>query len=162
MAKMRLTENFYLYEFLRSQTAARHGIDMTPSDQVIGHLYDLCIWVLEPLRAALGDIAIIITSGYRPKELNNRIGGSKTSAHMDGRASDIIVPGISPFQVCTTIRDKLAKYDQNIHEFGQWTHVGIAYPGAIPRGEDLTTFRDLEGKTAYVWGIRQPEGLRNA
>ena len=35
---MRLSDNFSLHEFTRSQTATRHNIDNTPNDEVIDNL----------------------------------------------------------------------------------------------------------------------------
>lgn len=36
---------------------------------------------------------MVISSGYRSPEYNRRIGGSKESAHMEGKAADILVSG---------------------------------------------------------------------
>lgn len=44
--------------------------------------------ILDPIREAWGK-PIKINSGYRSKALNSKIGGSKTSDHMLGRAADI-------------------------------------------------------------------------
>lgn len=69
------------------------------------------------------------------------MGGSKTSAHMDGRAADFV-----PMDRSTTlesivewIRDESSlAFDQVILEFGRWVHLGIAREGAMPRREVLT------------------------
>ena len=152
-AGMKLSANFELEEFLRSQTAARQNIDMMPSKEVIWNLTDLCESILQPLRDSLGPI--VISSGYRPIQLNKAIGGSKTSVHIDGRAADFRVLGMSPYDVCVYIRDEKLSYDQNIHEFGQWTHVGIAQD---LRGEDLTAYKS-GGRTRYIHGISKIEDL---
>ena len=44
---MMLSRNFGLREFLRSEAALRHGIDMTPPDEVVRRLRALCVHVLE-------------------------------------------------------------------------------------------------------------------
>ncbi len=44
--------------------------------------------ILDPIREAWGK-PIKINSGYRSKALNSKVGGSKTSDHMLGRAADI-------------------------------------------------------------------------
>lgn len=155
---MKLSQNFYLREFLRSQTAARYGIDMTPSDEVISNLTALCSEILEPLRKAIGGLPIVISSGFRPEELNTRIGGSKTSAHMRGRASDIIVIGMKPRAVCLRVRDLKLPYDQNIHEFAEWSHLGISQLVTGNRYQDLTAYRK-DGKVHYAIGIRRVEDL---
>ena len=47
---MRLSKNFTLAEFTKSQTAERKGIDNTPSDNHIESMELLCNEVLEPIR----------------------------------------------------------------------------------------------------------------
>ena len=152
-----ISPHFRLEEFLISQTAERHGIDMTPAGDIIANLTFLCLNVLEPLRRDV-DSPIIISSGFRPTELNNLIGGSKTSAHRFGRAVDFRVIGMSPRSVCLHIRDMKLSYDQNIHEFGRWTHLGIAQLTSGNRQQDLTAYRK-DGKVHYIAGIRRIESL---
>jgi len=152
-----ISPHFRLREFLVSQTATRFGIDMTPSDEVFANLGVLCFTVLEPLRKDT-DSPIIISSGFRPPELNKLIGGSKTSAHPNGRAVDFRVIGMSPRSVCLHIRDMKLPYDQNIHEFGEWTHLGIAALSSGNRYQDLTAYRKDE-KVHYITGIRRMESL---
>lgn len=149
---MRLTDNFALYEFLRSQTAARHDIAMDPPIEVIDNLRRLCVDILQPLRDTI-DLSITISSGYRPPELNRLIGGSTTSAHPYGRAADIIINGMDPLDVAKTIRDMELPYDQVIHEFGQWVHVGISDEEDNVRLQELTAYRK-NGKTRYDLGLR--------
>ena len=92
---MQLSEHFELAEFLVSETAARRGISNEPTPEVIENLRRLCQSVLEPLRVKLAR-PVVITSGYRSLALNRAVGGSPTSHHMQGRAADLIVPGMSP------------------------------------------------------------------
>lgn len=149
---MKLTDNFYLYEFLRSQTAARHDITMDPPIEVIDNLRRLCVDILQPLRNTIA-LPMTISSGYRPPELNGLIGGSTTSAHMYGRAADIIVNGRTPLEVAQTIRDMELPYDQVIHEFGQWVHVGIPKEEDNARLQELTAYKK-GGRTRYDLGLR--------
>ena len=79
---------FTLEEFVRSATATAHGIDNTPSKEVVTNLELLVSRVLDPLREAWGS-PIIVTSGYRCPELNARVGGARTSYHLRGMAADI-------------------------------------------------------------------------
>jgi hypothetical protein len=150
---MRLSKNFTLEEFLVSQTAARHDIDMTPSDFVLHNLQELCDTCLQPLRDETGPM--FISSGFRPVELNGRIGGSKTSAHVVGNAADLKVVNQTPFETAELIVELELPFDQVIHEFGRWVHLGIA---DILRGEKLTAYKD-EGKTVYTHGIHRIEDL---
>lgn len=156
MKKTQLSQNFYLHEFTRSQAAARHGIDISVPEgsQVFSNLKHLAEDGLQPARDALG--AIFISSGYRPKELNRAIGGSATSAHVHGLAADISVVGHTPLEVAQWFEKSDLPFDQVIHEFGQWVHVGFAPLGDEPRRELLTAVRK-PGKTHYVQGIHSVE-----
>lgn len=86
-----LTPHFALREFTESATAMKHGIDNRPTPEVVENLRRLCTHTLEPLREKLG-LPIIITSGFRTKELNDIIvHASRKSQHMEGRAADFYV-----------------------------------------------------------------------
>lgn len=151
---MRLSKNFTLEEFLVSQTAVRHGIDMTPPPDVLENLQRLVTDCLQPLRDEVG-AGIFISSGFRPLELNTRIGGSKTSAHMRGDAADLKVTRQLPFETSELILAMELPFDQVIHEFGVWVHWGMAN---ILRSEQLTAYKK-DGKTKYVTGIIRIEDL---
>lgn len=151
---MRLSDHFTLEEFLISQTAERNGIDMTPPQDIIDNLQELVTNCMEPLRVSLGSV-IYISSGWRPPALNRLIGGSLTSAHPDGRASDFRAAGYTPLEVCQRVVDLGLPFDQIIHEFGRWAHLGIA---AQLRGQLLTAYRS-EGKTQYAVGLHALEDL---
>jgi hypothetical protein len=150
---LRLSENFTLEEFLVSQTAARNDIDMTPSEGIIANLTDYCQHLLQPLRDETGPI--FISSGYRPIVLNTLIGGSDTSAHVHGKAADFRVLGLSPYETCIKIMEMELPYDQVIHEFGRWTHMGAADE---PRNEELTAYKDGI-QTRYKFGIHKMEDI---
>lgn len=150
---MRLSKNFTLEEFTRSQTAERHGIDMQPPELIVDNIRKLVQGCLQPLRDEAGPM--YISSGYRPLELNTRIGGSKTSAHVQGNAADFTVTGMNPFDVCELILTMNLPFDQVIHEFGRWVHLGVA---DVLRGEQLTAYRK-DGKVRYVTGIVRMEDL---
>lgn len=151
---MRLSKNFTLEEFLLSQTAERNGIDMTPPPEIIENLQALVHGCMQPLRDEV-NASIFISSGWRPLELNTKIGGSKTSEHINGNACDFSVSRISPFNVCELIVSMDLPYDQVIHEFGRWVHLGVR---DILRGQELTAHR-RDGKTRYVPGILRMEDL---
>ena len=50
---MKLSDNFNLHEFTRSQTATRHNIENVPSDTQIFNLRNLCVNVLHTLKNTL-------------------------------------------------------------------------------------------------------------
>lgn len=152
---MRLSKNFTLDEMLVSQTAARHGIDNTPNEQQIQNLRELCKGVLQPLRDEVKK-PIFVSSGFRCWELNTLIGGSKTSAHVSGNAADFVVVGMTPYDTCQLIEEMDLPYDQVIHEFSRWVHLGVA---DHLRGDSLTAYRD-NGNTKYTFGIHRIEDLK--
>lgn len=118
MRDIQLSENFWVSEFLRSQTASRNGIDNTPNEQfLIENMRGLAQNVLQPLRWAY-DKPIRITSGYRCPELNKAVGSKSSSQHIKGQAADFEVPGVPNLEVAEFIRDELS-FDQVILEF--WT-----------------------------------------
>lgn len=86
---MKLSDHFTLGEFVRSATAIKNDIDNMPCEEEVERLRQLCIHVLEPLRSRFG--VIRITSGFRCYQLNERVGGARTSQHMWGEAADIHV-----------------------------------------------------------------------
>jgi len=151
---MRISKNFTLDEFLLSQTATRHGIDMDPPTQVISNIRDLVNGCLQPLRDEVKK-PIFISSGYRPQKLNEMIGGSATSAHIRGHAADFTVVGMTPFDTCELIVVMELPFDQMIHEYGRWVHLGV---GHNLRGETLTAILS-NGHPRFEFGIRRLEEL---
>lgn len=79
---------FSIEELTYSATSERLGIDNTPDTCIVNNLHRLVVSILDPLREEYG-FPIVVNSGYRCKELNKYVGGSKYSAHIDGRAADI-------------------------------------------------------------------------
>jgi zinc D-Ala-D-Ala carboxypeptidase len=146
---MQLSKHFTLDEFTFSQTAVRNGLDNTPSPAVIANLQNLCNNLLEPLRERVG--LIRITSGYRSSLVNSRVGGAANSQHLYGEAADIIVPGMSVYDVACLVRDEF-NYDQVIQEFGRWTHVSLRMVPSQNRKMPLTAMLK-NGRTVYVGGI---------
>lgn len=141
-----LTTHFSLAEMIASQTAARLGIDNTPPPDIIKNLRRTAT-MLEEIRQILG-CPIIVSSGYRCQALNKAVKGSKNSAHMVGLAADFTAPGFgNPFQVAKKIAAWGVEYDQLIHEFGTWVHVGLG--DGPPRRQALSIFSG----TGYLPGI---------
>ena len=150
---MKLSDNFSLHEFTRSQTATRHGIDNTPSKEIIGNLQSLCLGVLQPVRQHFQK-PMIISSGYRCVELNSKIGGSITSQHVQGQAADIEVLKIRNLELFYRINKNLS-FDQLILEFHNpdedphsgWVHV--SFNSDNNRHEYKEAYKNEEGKTRY-------------
>ena len=54
--------------------------------------------ILEIIRAKF-DARVTVNSGCRCRKYNTKIKGSKQSKHMEGRAADIVIEGVSPASV---------------------------------------------------------------
>lgn len=118
-----LSEHFSLAELTHSQTAARKGLDNTPTREALLNLKDTAER-MEEVRALLG-VSILVNSGYRSPAVNAAVGGSKTSAHMSGHAVDFIAPRFgTPLQICRKIEASGIKFDQAIEE-GTWVHLSF-------------------------------------
>ena len=74
---MKLSKNFSLAEFTKSQTALRMDIDNTPQGEHLENAIELFEYVVQPIRDNFGPT--VINSGYRSPELNNAVGGSSRS-----------------------------------------------------------------------------------
>ena len=123
---MKLTKNFSLEEMYRSETARRCGIDNKPqTEEVVENLRALCTEVLQPLRDHLGK-PVVVSSGYRCKDLNKKVGGVENSQHLKGEAADIKVRDREELiDVMRYIMDE-TDFDQLIREKSgstEWVHV---------------------------------------
>lgn len=135
---IQLSPHFTLAEMTISQEAARSGLKNAPAPHQIIALRALCETVLEPLRASVKR-PIVVSSGFRSRTVNARIGGSASSQHCRGEAADIMVPGMDTADVVDLIRALRLPFDQVIDEFSRWVHV--SHSGAGNRGEVLMAFR---------------------
>ena len=136
---MNLSPNFTLEELVFSEVALRKGIDNVPSMTQAACLATLCHTLLEPARELLG-APLRIHSGYRSPAVNEAVGGSVTSAHMDGRAADFVPVDLPLLNAFHALRTSQLPYSQIIQECGPsgWIHIAIEVPGAAPRREALT------------------------
>jgi hypothetical protein len=125
-----------------------------PTAEHIENFKVLAEKVFQPIREHFG-VPIHISSGYRSKELNAKIGGSATSQHCKGEAIDIDMDGsgdgVSNADVFNFIKDNL-EFDQMIWEFGtdknpDWVHV--SFSKTKNRKQILKAIKS-NGKTSYV------------
>jgi zinc D-Ala-D-Ala carboxypeptidase len=151
---MKLSEHFDLGEFTRSDYAKRNGIKNMPNPEQTDNLRELCVNVLEPIRKHF-QIPILISSGFRSKELNNAIGGAKNSQHVSGEAVDIdhdlSANVVSNRMIFDFIKSNLT-FDQMIWEFGtstnpDWVHV--SYVGNGKNRNQILRAIKHGGKTIY-------------
>ncbi|MAI83342.1 MAG: peptidase M15 [Rickettsiales bacterium] len=151
---VRLSENFTLTEYTKSQTALRQGIDNTPNEEHLEKAKLLFANVVQPVRNHFGPT--VINSGYRGPALNEAVGGSSKSQHCKGEAVDIECPGVPNWEVAKFIEDEL-DFDQLILEFytpgipdSGWVHV--SYKAEGNRKSVLTAMKE-NGKTVYKPGL---------
>lgn len=144
---MNLSEHFTLEEMVSSQIATRRRLDNRPGPKELANLRRTCA-VLEQVRALAG-APVIVSSGYRSKAVNQAVGGSSSSAHLQGLAADITVPGMAPKALAKLIMAGDVIFDQLIYE-GTWVHIGLSE--GKPRRQVLTaTFNP--GGVVYSQGI---------
>lgn len=114
---IQLSEHFMLSEFIRSDTAKAYGIleQYVISNEIYHNLKDLVLYVLQPLRYAVGEI--IINSGYRCEKLNQIVKGSLYSDHKRGKAADIKTDNtnLTIAFLKTRAFDQLIIYDNFLH-----------------------------------------------
>ena len=147
---VRLSKNFTLQEFTKSQVAERKGIDNLPGEIHLERAKELFENIVQKVRDNFG--VTIINSGYRSGDLNYAIGGSNTSQHCKDEAVDIECPGTPNYDVAKWIEDNL-DFDQLILEFytpgipdSGWVHV--SYKSEDNRKGVLTAMKE-NGKTIY-------------
>jgi len=151
---VKLSKNFSLAEFTKSQTAIRKGIDNTPAERHLENAKLLFEKVVQPVRDNFGPT--VINSGYRGPALNEAVGGSSKSQHCKGEAVDIECPGKGNYDVASWIESNL-DFDQLILEFytpgipdSGWVHV--SYKAEGNRKSVLTAMKE-NGKTVYKSGL---------
>ena len=154
LREMRLSKNFTLTEYTKSQTATRMGIDNKPSYEHLNKAIKLFENVVQKVRENFG--VTVINSGYRGPALNEAIGGSTNSQHCKGEAVDIECPGTSNYTVAKRI-EETTDFDQLILEFytpgepnSGWVHVSYIESGN--RKQSLTAMKE-NGKTVYKPGL---------
>ena len=91
---------FSVSELCASATALREVIDNRPSKCAYHLLHVLVDQLLDPIREAWGE-PIVVSSGYRCKQLNALVGGVKNSHHILGCAADIIAGNKADTAVCS-------------------------------------------------------------
>ena len=150
---MKLSKDFSLSEFEKSQVATRLGISNSVPEEYIPRIKSLTSNVLQSIRDIHGRVSI--SSGFRSATLNKAIGGSTKSQHSIGEAADFEVPGLDNLELAEWVRDNL-QFDQLILEFyiegepsSGWVHVSYSEDN---RNEVLTASKE-GSKTIYKRGL---------
>ena len=129
-----ISKNFTTIELIGSETARKHNIMNTPTDEEFQRLVKLVTTVLQPIRDKYGK-TIYISSGFRNSELNRLVGGSKTSQHLRGEAADIHTVSNTKEDnkalfdlIAKMVQDGDIKVGQLIDEYDyKWIHVSTPY-----------------------------------
>lgn len=127
--------NFSITELVNSETAIKRNINNMPDIRSLECLLDLIFYCLQPLRDYIKK-PIIITSGYRNKEVNRLVGGVQDSQHTKGQAADFIIKGLTVQQIIELVKKSGVEYDQLINEYNKWVH--ISYVHGKNRKQTLT------------------------
>lgn len=155
----RLSPNFDLSEFIKSEQSVRNNIKNKPTPEQILNLRALCINVLEPIYQHFNmPNDFIICSGFRGPELNKLVGGSIKSQHCTGQAVDFEIIGVPNSDLAKWI-SKNCEYDQLIMEYynpeegrnSGWIHASYVNTGRN-RKENMTSIR-VGSKTIYKTGF---------
>jgi len=141
---MNLSKHFTLEEGTYSETAVRMHIDNQPSEKQLQNM-KIAAEHLELVRELSGPMRV--NSWLRLPAVNEAVGGSKISSHMDGWAIDCSSSTHTPYELCQLVKNAGIKFDQMIHEYGRWMHISFA---PEMRQQELTIFKP-EGK--YKPGI---------
>ena len=119
---------FTISELTASATAQREGIDNCPPASAYHLLHVLVEQLLDPIREAWGE-PIVVSSGYRCKELNALVGGAKNSHHLLGCAADLIAGSKAEHRKLFNLirqmqQEGMIRFTQLIWEGdGRWIHI---------------------------------------
>jgi hypothetical protein len=149
---MKLSEHLSLIEVTRSDYAKRNGIDNMPNPEHTENLIELANKIFEPVRKYLNK-PIHVSSGYRSKQLNAKIGGAKNSQHTKGQAIDIDQGNRKEnMEIFDFIKNNL-EFDQLILEhpidgLPDWVHVSYDTNGK--QRKEILVAKKVNGKTTYT------------
>lgn len=128
MNNEKLSENFDLEEFTRSDKAKELGITNEPGEKELAALRVLVSRTIQPLRDKLG-LPIHVNSGYRCPELNKAIGGVPTSQHQKGEAADLSIDGKAS-DILEALENNNIPFDQAIlYRKQNFLHVSLKLDG---------------------------------
>ena len=129
---MNLSKNFTLSELTYSNAADSYNVENTPGRIELENLKKLCNEILQPIRDKFGK-SIYVNSGYRNPKVNRLVGGSSSSQHLKGEASDITVGSKEGNKklfdmIVQMIENKEITVGQLIDEKDyKWIHISLPY-----------------------------------
>ncbi len=124
---MLLVPHFSLEELAVTNTSKYQRKNLEEAKQLMGKMYQLAGFA-ERVREIVGH-PLIVTSGFRCKELNSFVGGSANSQHLLCEAIDIVCNKMTVKSLYSKIKNSDLKYEQMIIETNskgsQWLHISI-------------------------------------
>jgi len=127
----------------REATFTQTRLDNVPNDVQLEAMKTIANRVFEPLRQAMGDVPIFISSFFRSDAVNKKIGGSKNSQHTFGEAQDLdadILGKITNKDIFNYIKDNL-EFDQliaeDVKEDGTIGWVHVSYTKRYPNRKQI-------------------------
>ena len=120
-----MTLNFSISELIYSDTAIKHNINNMPDIKSLDNMLNLIYYCLQPIREKLNK-PMIISSGYRCREVNSLVGGAQNSQHLKGEAVDFMVKGETVQGLIFKISTMGIAYDQLINEYDSWVHISYS------------------------------------
>jgi len=127
----------------REATFTQTRLDNVPNDVQLEAMKTIANRVFEPLRQAMGDVPIFISSFFRSDAVNKKIGGSKNSQHTLGEAQDLdadILGKITNKDIFNYIKDNL-EFDQliaeDVKEDGTIGWVHVSYTKRYPNRKQI-------------------------
>ena len=156
---MRLSKNFHIKEFLKSNVATRKNLSNEPNKEQVRQMQILCQRLLQPIRDGLGQLRI--NSGFRSKDLNKALGGAHryingvytaTSQHCKGQAADLryidVNKKLNNKAIWDCVLECGLEFDQMINEFDYaWIH--ISFNKGNNRKALLEAYKGDDGRTKY-------------
>ena len=157
---MRLSKNFHIKEFLKSNVAMRKNLSNEPNAEQIRQMQILCQNLIQPIRDCIGPVGI--NSGFRSIELNKALGGAHkyidgqyvaTSQHCKGQAADLryidVNKKLNNKEIWDYVLESGLEFDQMINEFDfAWIH--ISYNNEHNRKQLLEAYKGDDGRTKYI------------
>ena len=144
---MNLSPHFTLEEMVRTGQSSLQTANTSEAAQFNGALKDVCVTLLEPIRAKFGPVRV--TSGFRGTSVNKAVGGSPTSQHSKGEAADIVCPAVTVDELhrWIVVESGIAFGQCILEKPGSsvWVHISLGAPYRDPKrcGESLY----FDGKT---------------
>ncbi|MGL4307694.1 D-Ala-D-Ala carboxypeptidase family metallohydrolase [Cetobacterium sp. SF1] len=108
----KISRYFTAKEALYSDTAKRYGIRNIPLSRATDNIY-YCAYRMDKVRRLLGT-PIYVNSWYRSPRVNRKVGGVRTSAHVEGLAVDFRTKKDAKY-IYKKLRKSRLSYDQLIY-----------------------------------------------